>query len=92
MGVVRDHTGSFSLSLTLLAAFALIAALIAYALNDAPVAGAEADNDGMKMANHIGRKPVAGVGNGVGGRRALWQSGSSHARDCRLSSLNPPTT
>jgi hypothetical protein len=44
------------------------------------------------MANHIGRKPVAGVGNGVGGRRALWQSGSSHARDCRLSSLNPPTT
>ena len=31
----------------------------------------------------IGRKPVARIGNGVGGRRALRQSRSLHARDCR---------
>jgi hypothetical protein len=45
-----------------------------------------------RVADHIGRKPVAGVGNGVGGWRALRQRGSFHARDCRRFSLNPPTT
>ena len=41
VGFVRDRTGSFSLSLTLLGGFALAAALIAYALDDQPATSAE---------------------------------------------------
>ena len=43
VGFVRDRTGSFSLSLTLLGGFALAAALIAYALDDRPATLAETD-------------------------------------------------
>jgi hypothetical protein len=45
-----------------------------------------------RVADHIRRKPLAGIGDGVGGRRSLRQSGSFHARCRRRISLNLPST
>ena len=50
VGIIRDHTGNFSLALALLASFALLAAFIAYRLGDESVVPDEIDCSATKAA------------------------------------------